>query len=97
MTTDPHNWFLTGQALDHHATVGALTNAMRPARMTHDQELAEIVATELARAGYALVPVDRTRSPETLRPGTPAHDLFLAMEKEQAKRNASGFLAREQD
>ena len=84
MTTDPQDWFLTGQALDHHATVGALTNAMRPAHMTHDQELAEIVATELARAGYALVPVGTTP-----RPGTLAHDLTKAME--------AGFLARKQD
>lgn len=55
MTTDPNGWFLASQALDHHETVGALVSAMRPARMTHDQELAEIVTTELARAGYALV------------------------------------------
>lgn len=104
MTADPHDWFLTSQALDHHATVGALVNAMRPAHMGHDQELAEIVATELARAGFALVLVDRAP-----RPGTLAHDLVLAMEKEAGKRrdrqdrvtamdiDAPGFLVRRED
>jgi hypothetical protein len=62
MTTDPNGWFLTSQALDHRATVEALTGAVPPwlapdiASTPEGLELAvSDIVTGLARAGYALV------------------------------------------
>ena len=56
MTTDPQDWFLTSQALDHHATVEALEQAINSTG-TPVSGLAEPVATELACAGFVLVQV----------------------------------------
>ena len=62
MTTDPNGWFLASQALDHRATVEALTSAVPPwlapdiASTPEGLELAvSDIVTGLARAGYALV------------------------------------------
>lgn len=60
MTSDPNAWFLTGQALDHHAVVLALTEAAPEAVAYADDPaarigLAEHLAAELGRAGYGLV------------------------------------------
>lgn len=62
MTTDPNGWFLASQALDHRATVEALTGAVPPwlapdiASTPEGLELAvSDIVTGLARAGYALV------------------------------------------
>jgi hypothetical protein len=62
MTTDPNGWFLTSQALDHRETVAALTSTLpewsgdgyAPSEDGRP-DLASFQATELARAGYALV------------------------------------------
>jgi hypothetical protein len=57
MTTDPRSWFLTSQALDHHATAAALEEAINSTG-TPVSGLAEPLASELAALGYALVHID---------------------------------------
>lgn len=62
--TNPNNWFLTRQALDHRDTVEALATALPDTIMDGFREVdledskksvAGDMAIELARAGYALV------------------------------------------
>jgi hypothetical protein len=65
MTTDPNGWFLASQALDHKETVKALSSAIPDT--VHDgfreyglegpvrNNMADDMAIELARAGFALV------------------------------------------
>lgn len=64
MTTDPHGWFLASQALDHRDTVAAIKDAMPYDRSDQRlslnipderREIANDIAAELARSGYALV------------------------------------------
>lgn len=60
MTTDPNGWFLASQALDHREATAALSDALGtiPDILVPDmssQDLANELAAELARAGYALV------------------------------------------
>jgi hypothetical protein len=99
MTADPTAWFLTSQALDHHATVDALTYALpeeardgfRDIEIPR-RDLAEVQAAELARAGYALVQVERQAE------GALAHDLTEAVEAHLADPSTTaGFLARKED
>lgn len=64
---DPVAWFLTTQALDHHATVEALTEALL-GHISDDtggtaRELAERAARDLAAVGLALVPITRPDGP----------------------------------
>lgn len=71
MPTDPNGWFLASHALDHRATVEALTRAIPPwlipdlATTPEGLELAvSDIVTGLARSGYALVQL----TPETKDP-----------------------------
>jgi hypothetical protein len=82
---DPTGWFLTSQALDHHAGVLALTEAAPEAVAYADDPaartgLAEHLATELARAGYALVRL--TPEAEITQDLTAQVDAFLARKED---------------
>jgi hypothetical protein len=87
MATDPNGWYLTSQALDHHALVDVLTQAM-PEEVRdgfRDVEIprgtvAEHLATELGRQGYALV--------QLTAEAEPTHDLTSQVD---------AFLARKED
>lgn len=71
MTTDPNGWFLTSQALDHKETSRALAAAIPDT--VHDgfreyslegsvrDDMADDMAIELARAGFALVQLTPSR------------------------------------
>lgn len=97
MTTDPNGWFLTSQALDHHATVAALDEAMPVAYRTVEEypdkhSVAEFLAAHLARAGYALVQIEGTATTAVV------HDLTEAVDKHlMDPSTAPGFLARTED
>ncbi len=79
MATDPTGWFLTSQALDHHALVDVLTEAMQA--VTSDElALAEDTATELGRRGYALVRL--TPEAELTHDLTSQVDAFLARKED---------------
>lgn len=97
MATDPNGWFLTSQALDHHGTVAALVLAAPESIAYADdpaavQHLAEHLATELARAGYALVQIEGTAT------GAVVHDLTEAVNTHLIDPSTEpGFLARTED
>lgn len=87
MATDPNGWFLTSQALDHHALVDVLTEAMP--EETRDgfrdveiprRTVAEELATELGRRGYALVRL--TPETELTNDLTSQVDAFLARKED---------------
>lgn len=68
---DATPWQLTANALDHHATVKALTEALpgwlRESDESANHGAADTMATSLARQGLALVeiaPADRPRAAE---------------------------------
>lgn len=91
MTTDPNGWFLTSQALDHHATVAAVLAAL-PEWLSGDEKTADALAGSLARAGYALVQIEGTAT------STVVHDLTQAVEANLIDpSDAPGFLARKED
>lgn len=85
MTSDPNGWFLTSQALDHHATADALDEAMPVAYRTTEEypdkrAVAEHLAAELGRAGYALVRLDDRA--EVTQDLTAQVDAFLARKED---------------
>jgi hypothetical protein len=63
--TDPQGWFLTSQALDHRETIAALAAALpdviydgfRSTELDSEikKDVADDMAIDLARAGFALV------------------------------------------
>jgi hypothetical protein len=88
MTGDNPAWLVARAALDHHDTVIALTEAMPDAVAYADDpeargRLATHVAAELARRGFALVPLSPAR-PETL-------------DDKMAAETATEWFGREQD
>lgn len=84
MTTDPNGWFLTSQALDQKDTATALATALpegledgffyRDAEKVY-KSIADNMAVELARAGYALVRI----TPEH---GAPTEVPFLSRKED---------------
>lgn len=97
MTTDPQQWFLASQALDHHDTVSALTAALpgNPLGTLSLADEAEHVAAGLARMGYALVRLSEI-VPEVaglVRDLTEQVDAAMA----DRRNEEPGFLARKED
>lgn len=85
--TDPNGWFLASQALDHHDTASALDRCVQGQL---GEALAEELAAELARAGYALVRLDKAA--ELMHDLTEQVDATLA-----SRREGPGFLDRKED